>query len=237
MLSIDKLNSGYGKLHVLFDITTEIKENGITVLVGPNGSGKSTLLKSIFGLTNIFSGDIRFKKENVAGFPPHVIARMGIAYLPQTNNIFTNLKVRENLVMAGYTLERNEYTERLDEALLMFPILQDKLESQAGTLSGGQRQMLAMAMAIIRKPEIMMFDEPTASLAPKIATQILQQIISLRDESKITIILAEQNAKSALEIGDNALLLVSGQLTFDGKASELLNHEELGKLYLGIGST
>jgi branched-chain amino acid transport system ATP-binding protein len=119
----------------------------------------------------------------------------------------------------------------------MFPILKDKLDSQAGTLSGGQRQMLAMAMAIIRKPEIMMFDEPTASLAPKIATQILQQIISLRDKSKITIILAEQNAKSALEIGDNALLLVSGQLTFDGKASELLNHEELGKLYLGIGST
>ena len=231
------MNSGYGKLHVLFNITTEIKEKGITVLVGPNGSGKSTLLKSIFGLTNIFSGDIRFKKENVTGFPPHQIARMGIAYLPQTSNIFTNLKVRENLVMAGYTLERNDYTERLDEALLMFPILKDKLETQAGTLSGGQRQMLAMAMAIIRKPEIMMFDEPTASLAPKIATQILQQIISLRDESKITIVLAEQNAKSALEIGDKALLLVSGQLTFDGKASELLNHEELGKLYLGISST
>ena len=162
---------------------------------------------------------------------------MGIAYLPQTSNIFTNLKVRENLVMAGYTLERNDYTKRLDEAFLMFPILQDKLENQAGTLSGGQRQILAMAMAIIRKPEIMMFDEPTASLAPKIAKQILQQIVSLRDESKITIILAEQNAKSALEIGDNALLLVSGQLTFDGKASELLNHEELGKLYLGISST
>jgi len=139
--------------------------------------------------------------------------------------------------MAGYTLERNDYTERLNETLLMFPILQDKWDSQAGTLSGGQRQMLAMAMAIIRKPEIMMFDEPTASLAPKIAKQILQQIISLRDESKITIILAEQNAKSALEIGDNALLLVSGQLTFDGKASELLNHEELGKLYLGISTT
>ena len=139
--------------------------------------------------------------------------------------------------MAGYTLERNDYAERLDEALLMFPILQDKLENQAGTLSGGQRQMLAMAMAIIRRPEIMMFDEPTASLAPKIATQILQQIVSLRDESKITIILAEQNAKSALEIGDSALLLVSGQLTFDGKAQELLNHEELGKLYLGISKT
>jgi len=200
------LNSGYGRLHVLFDITTKIKEKGITVLVGPNGSGKSTLLKSIFGLTNIFSGDVLFKKDNVTGFPPHQIAR-------------------------------NEYTERLSEALLMFPILQDKMESQAGTLSGGQRQMLAMAMAIIRKPEIMMFDEPTASLAPKIATQILQQIISLRDESKITIILAEQNAKSALEIGDNALLLVSGQLTFDGKASELLNHEELSRLYLGISKT
>lgn len=231
------MNAGYGKLHVLFDVTTEIQKNGITVLVGPNGSGKSTLLKSIFGLTNIFSGDILFKNDNIAGSPPHKIARMGIAYLPQTSNIFTNLKVRENLVMAGYTLERNEYTERLDEALVMFPILKDKLDGQAGTLSGGQRQMLAMAMAIIRKPEIMMFDEPTASLAPKIATQILQQIISLRDESKITIILAEQNAKSALEIGDNALLLVSGQLTFDGKARELLNHEELGKLYLGISKT
>lgn len=162
---------------------------------------------------------------------------MGIAYLPQTNNIFTNLKVRENLVMAGYTLERKEYIERLKEVLLMFPILQDKLDSQAGTLSGGQRQMLAMAMAIIRRPEIMMFDEPTASLAPKIAKQILHQIISLRDDYKITVVLAEQNAKSALEIGDHALLLVSGQLTFDGKASELLSHEELGKLYLGISTT
>ena len=207
------------------------------MLVGPNGSGKSTLLKSIFGLTNIFSGDIRFKNDRLTDSPPHQIARMGIAYLPQTNNIFTNLKVNENLVMAGYTLERNVYTERLKEVLLMFPILQDKLDSQAGTLSGGQRQMLAMAMAIIRRPEIMMFDEPTASLAPKIAKQILQQIISLRDDHGITVVLAEQNAKSALEIGDRALLLVSGQLTFDGKASELLSHEELGKLYLGISTT
>lgn len=219
---------------MLFDIDTKVGDKEITVLVGPNGSGKSTLLKTIMGITQVYSGKILFNGNNILGQPPHAITRLGIAYLPQVGNVFADLKVKENLVMASYILSRNEAKKRTDEVLEEFPILKGYIDRRAGTLSGGERQMLAMAMAMMRRPTIMLFDEPTASLAPKIAIEVLNKIVGLREKSGMTVVLAEQNARRALEHGDQAILLVSGRVMYEGGSKELLNHEELGKVYLGI---
>ena len=233
-LQITTLNAGYGTIQVLFDVNMTVQEKAITVIVGPNGSGKSTLVKTIMGITKHYSGDIFFNNQNIAGLSPHLVTKLGIAYLPQVNNVFAELKVRENLLMASYVLSRGEVKTRMQEAIANFPVLQDRMNEKAGTLSGGQRQMLAMAMAIIRRPQIMLFDEPTGSLAPKLAFEVLDKIVELRDNYGITIILVEQNARRALERGDNALLLVSGQVMYEGSADKLLHHEDLGQLYLGI---
>jgi branched-chain amino acid transport system ATP-binding protein len=236
VLDIKKINSGYGKLHILFDIDAIVNRKDIVVIVGPNGSGKSTLLKTIFGLTNVYSGSIKFKEEELVGLPPYQIAKRGIAYLPQVDNVFSNLTVKENLIMAGYTLDKEEANKKAVEVSEIFPIIKKYYNKKAETLSGGEKQMLAMAMALMREPEIMMFDEPTASLAPNIAMQIFDHIVSLRDDLGITIVIAEQNAIRALEHGDKALLLVSGRVIFKGNTKDLLSHSELGKLYLGISS-
>ena len=234
MIEINGLNAGYKRLHVLYDVSLRFERDKINVVVGPNGSGKSTLLKSIFGLTTIYSGSIKFNGVELNGLTPHQIARKGIAYLPQVDNVFSNLTVAENMLMAGYTLRREEVEERIEEVSETFPVIKRYWKSRAGVLSGGERQMVAMAMALLRRPKVMMFDEPTGSLAPKIANEVLEKIVELKDTLRITIILVEQNAKKALEIGDKAYLLVGGRLVFHGDSHELLEHPELGKLYLGV---
>jgi len=234
MLQVQNLVAGYGKLQILDDVSIEARPKEVTVIVGPNGSGKSTLLKSISGLTTIFSGTIQVDDQKLARLHPHVIARMGIAYLPQTENVFTNLSVKENITLSAYTLQKEEVEERVKDVMEIFPQLKNYLSTKATNLSGGERQMLAMAMALLRKPTVMMFDEPTANLAPKIATQVLTAISSLADTMNMTLLLVEQNAKRALEIGDQAYLLVSGKNSYQGTAKGLLEHEEIGRLYLGL---
>ncbi len=234
MLKVSQLNAGYGKLHILYDIDFEAPRREITIVVGPNGSGKSTLLKALFGLATIYSGKIELENRDITRLPPHKRARLGLAYVPQTDNVFTTLTVEENLRMAGYLLEPHELKERIDLVLDIFPTLKEYLKKRAGALSGGERQMIAIAMCLIRDAKMLLLDEPTAQLAPKIATYILNKIVELRDRLGITIVLVEQNAKKALEIGDKAYLLVSGRVAFRGRAQELLEHRELGKLYLGL---
>ena len=234
MLNVNDVLAGYGKLQILNGVSITAKPRETTVIVGPNGSGKSTLLKTIAGYTTVYEGSVEVDGQNITGLASHKVAKRGVAYLPQTNNVFTNLTVTENLRLAGYSVEAESYRTRVKRIMELFPQLTAFSKSKAYNLSGGERQMLAMAIALIRDPNVILFDEPTANLAPKIATQVLNLISSLAKDVGLTILLAEQNAKRALEIGDKAYLLVSGKVTFSGTAHELLEHKELGRLYLGL---
>lgn len=234
ILSVDNLYAGYGKSQVLFDISLNVEEKRICAILGPNGSGKSTILKTIFGLTNIYDGSIKFKGIDITGMKPHKIARLGVAYLPQVDSIYLNLTVRENLIMAGYILPNDEIEERIKYVQEIFPELKNFMDRKILTLSGGERQMVVMARALMRQPSLMMFDEPTAHLAPKISEQIFEKIKELNKNLGVTIILVEQNVKKALEISDIAFLLVSGRINYSGVSKDLLSNKELGRLFLGL---
>ena len=234
MLKVDSISAGYGKLQILSDVSLEANPGELTVVVGPNGSGKSTLLKSIAGLTTIYKGKITMDDRVISGQASHVIARSGLAYLPQTEAVFTQLSVTENFKMAAYTVSKVDFETRLKDSLDIFPQLNAYLGSKVVNLSGGERQMVAMTMALLRKPHTIMFDEPTANLSPKYATQVLRTIQNLVRDRNISVILVEQNARRALEIGDKAYLLVGGRNAFRGTAKELVSHQELAKLYLGV---
>jgi branched-chain amino acid transport system ATP-binding protein len=221
-------------LQILNEVSLKAEPNQITVVVGPNGSGKSTLLKTIAGLTTIHRGQVALDDRVISGLPPHEIARLGIAYLPQTESTFAQLTVAENLKMAGYTVDLIDFQERKKAALALFPKLTSYLNTKVANLSGGERQMVAMSMALLRRPNTIMFDEPTANLAPILATQVLNTIAYLAKNSGITILLVEQNATRALQIGHSAYLLVNGTTIFEGSTKALLEHPELGRLYLGL---
>ncbi len=234
LLETKNLYSGYGKLKVLFDINFQAREGEITVVVGPNGAGKTTLLNSIMGIATIHGGNVYFEGQDVTKVPPYKKARMGIAYLPQLGNVAAGLSVEENLKIAGYLMPKEEVPKRVEEILDMFPRLKEFRKRKAGTLSGGERRMLAIGMALMRKPKILMLDEMTTDLAPILVKQVLNTVVELRDEHKQTILMVEQHAKRALEIGDRGYLLVSGEIRYEGNAKELLEHPQFAKLYLGI---
>ena len=235
MLQVNSVSAGYGSLQILNDVSIEAKPNQITVVVGPNGSGKSTLLKTIAGLTSLYGGKVLLNGKTISTLPQHEIAKAGVAYLPQTESTFTQLTVAENLKMAGYTVERSDFDARLSDSFKIFPKLPQYVNTKAVNLSGGERQMVAMTMALLRKPSVIMFDEPTANLAPMIATQVLNTISQISADSGLTTILVEQNATRALQIGQYTYLLVNGKVVFQGTTKDLLEHKELGKLYLGLG--
>lgn len=231
---MDNVSAGYGKLRILSEVSMRADAGRITVIVGPNGSGKSTLLKAIAGLVSIYSGKVMLDSEDISGLAPHQIARKGLAYLPQNESIFVNLKVSENIMLAGYSVAKTDYESRLGVAMGMFPTINQYMGTKARNLSGGERQMVAMIMALVRKPSVIMLDEPTANLSPKLANQVLASVESLARQAGLAVLLVEQNARRALEIGDTACLLVSGKKVFDGTSKELLEHQELSKLYLGL---
>ncbi len=233
MVELKNVNAGYGKFHVLFDIDLEVPKGRITVVVGPNGAGKTTLLNTIFGLTTVYSGKVIFEGRDITRVPAYRRAKLGIGYTLQLFNIFSTLTVYENLLLAAYDIPRKEFEERLKEIYELFPVLKERRNQKAGTLSGGERQMLAISISLLRKPKLILLDEPTAGLAPKLAKEVLQAIRKLREQG-YTIVLAEQNARAALEIGDQGVLIVSGKIVFKGSAQELLSRKDLAEMYLGL---
>jgi ABC-type branched-subunit amino acid transport system ATPase component len=232
------LNSGYGKLQILFDIEIELNKGELVTIIGPNGSGKSTLIKTIIGLVPTWSGHTVINGEyNVTGMKPYEIVTSGIPinYVPQVSNVFPTLSVWENLHLGA--LPRMDSGQEvilsdMERMFDIFPILQERIEQKAALLSGGERQMLALARALMSNPEIILLDEPSAALAPVLADQIFEKILELK-EIGISIILVEQRATRALKISDRGYVLVSGQVAFKGPAKELIGNEKVGELYLG----
>jgi branched-chain amino acid transport system ATP-binding protein len=233
ILEVQSVDAGYGKSQVLFGVSVLVKERSISAVLGPNGSGKSSLLKTVFGLTKIYGGQIRFRGVDVTTRKPYEIARLGVAYLPQVDNLYLNLSVRENLVMAAYTLPKDKTQTRIDEVMDIFPVLKHLVGKKTLTLSGGERQILVMATALMRQPSLMLFDEPSANLSPKISGQIFDKIKELNQQLGITVVVVEQNTKKALELSNDVYLLVSGRINFHGAAKELAG-QEFGRLFLGI---
>ncbi len=229
--------SGYGKLQVINGVDIHVNEGELVTIIGPNGSGKSTLIKTLIGLVELFEGSVFFREKNVSHMKPHEIIKAGIpfGYVPQLSNVFPSLTIEENLKMGLYVSKWDEkYQERLQELFNLFPILQERFKQKASLLSGGERQMLALARALMPSPEVLILDEPTAALAPYIAEEMLQLIVSLKKSVGISILLVEQRAKRSMELSDRGYVLVTGEIAAEGPAKEILSEDRIRKLYLGM---
>ncbi|MCS7184143.1 MAG: ABC transporter ATP-binding protein [Patescibacteria group bacterium] len=231
LLQIKNLSAGYGKFPVLKGVNIEVNRGEIVVLIGPNGAGKSTVLKSIFKIAAIYEGEIIFKNQKLKKISRHDLIRLGISYVPQGRVIFPNLTVEENLLMGGFILDNELLKQKKDRILEEFPHLKKKLNLIADVLSGGEQQMLVLARGLITDPELLLLDEPSLGLSPKIQKEIFNKILEIKNLG-ISILLVEQNAKKACEIADRIYLLKSGkEVLFGGK--EILSHPLIQKVYLG----
>ena len=229
MFEVSGLHSGYDGTIIIEDININVQHNEIVTIIGPNGSGKSTLLKSIFGIVKPQQGKIEFLNEQITGMKPFRVFEKGISYVPQVENIFSNLTISENLDIGFYTSKIKDTKTELDKIYSFFPQLKNKKSIKSGNLSGGERQMLAIARALIGNPKLLLLDEPTASLAPNLVNEIMQKLIQIKD-SGTSMLLVEQNAKKSLDISDRCYVLVMGKNFFEGKASEIIQNKELGLL-------
>jgi len=231
VLEASELVSGYGEVEILHGVSLRLDRGEIVAIIGPNGAGKSTLMKAIFGLLKVKSGTVRLEGEDITGMSPERIVRKGMCYVPQSENVFPSLSIRENLEMGAFT-RRDGFRHRLDEIYGLFPDLAQRPQLRAGKLSGGQRQMLALARALMLDPKVLLLDEPTASLAPKMVDDIFATIRSI-NQTGVGILIVEQNAKEALGICHRAYVLAGGNNRLEDTGPELLASEEVGKLYLG----
>jgi ABC-type branched-subunit amino acid transport system ATPase component len=231
LLEASQVVSGYGEVEILHGVSLRVDDGEIVSIIGPNGAGKSTLMKAVFGLLKIRSGAIHLNAEDITGLPPQAVVRKGISYVPQSENVFPSLTIRENLEMGAFTRE-NGQRERMAEVLALFPDLSGRLGENASKLSGGQRQMLALARALMLEPRLLLLDEPTASLSPKMVEGIFEAIRDI-NRSGVAILLVEQNARQALSLCHRGYVLAMGQNRLDGPGQELLNNDEVGRLYLG----
>ena len=227
-IDVKNLCSGYDKKQILHDVSFSA-DNNITVVVGSNGSGKSTLLKSIYGLCDIFSGSIYLHQQEITDIPTFKMQSLGVTYMAQNNNVFADLSVYENLVIGNLPNSPD-----LEYVFDFFPTLKEILNLDARQLSGGQRQLLAMAMTISKRPDVMLFDEPTANLSPKNAEMVLDKIKEIQKKMDNCVILVEQNIKNALSICDACYLFTNGKVAYNGTPQKLLSDPDLASNYLGI---
>ena len=231
MLRLESVTAGYTDENIIHEVTLEVEEREIVSIIGPNGAGKSTLMKSVFGLTRMRSGRVRFQGKDVTGKRPDELVRLGLAYVPQEKNVFSSLTVKENLEMGGVSLA-GEMDERLESVLELFPKLAERLGQRAGTLSGGEQKMLAVGRAMVTNPSLLMLDEPSAALSPKVMGQLFAEIEEI-NRMGVTILMVEQNARKALAISDRGYILEMGRNRFQGPAKSLLDNPEVCSLYLG----
>jgi branched-chain amino acid transport system ATP-binding protein len=237
MLRVQSLSSFYGNIQALRGISLHVGYGEIVALLGANGAGKTTLLNSICGLISSRKGNVVFKDQDITKLPPEKIVRLGISQVPEGRQLFGSLTVLDNLVLGAYLHRRNgkkEIQEGLGTVFGIFPILDERQKQLAGTLSGGQQQMLAIGRALMSKPELLLLDEPSMGLAPKIVNEIFEVIKQLRSKNT-TILLVEQNARVALKTADRAYILETGRAVLEGNSEELLENKEVKRAYLGKG--
>ncbi|MDP4157624.1 MAG: ABC transporter ATP-binding protein, partial [Bacillota bacterium] len=231
--TVKNLQVNYGSVQALKDISIEVKQGEIVTLIGSNGAGKSTLLKTISGLIRPKQGSITFEGKDLTSIPPEKIVSIGISHVPEGRRIFSGMTVMENLRIGAYQRKDKKGIEKdLEEVFSLFPILKDRKNQDAGTLSGGEQQMLAISRALLAKPKLIILDEPSLGLAPVIIDKVFEFIEKIRDTG-ITILLVEQNANLALEVSERAYVLETGEIKLTGKSSELLKDEQIMKAYLG----
>ena len=232
ILQASAIVAGYEEVEILHGVSVSIEPEEIVAIIGPNGAGKSTLLKTIFGLLPARQGRIVFQGEEITNQPPDRIVGKGISYVPQTDNVFPSLSINENLEMGAY-IRQDNVSERLEHVYGLFPDLASRRRDNAGKLSGGQRQMLALARALMLDPKVLLLDEPSASLSPKMVGSLFEKIREI-NQGGTAILLVEQNAREALSFSSRGYVLATGENRLEGEASGLLSNEEVAKLYLGV---
>jgi ABC-type branched-subunit amino acid transport system ATPase component len=232
LFELRKVRAGYGKAVVLRDINLDIIEGGVTVVIGPNGAGKTTLLRTIYGLTNLYEGEVLYKGHNITKWEPKRIAEQGIAYVPQEMNIFPSLRVIENLKLVSGKKVKN-YEERLNSVFNLFPVLKDRQNQRAETLSGGESKMLAVGLGLVEVPELLLLDEPSGGLAPVLVNMLFEAFKEIH-RTGTSMLLVEQNAKKAFQLADYGYIIEGGKIKYEGKAEELMDNEEVIQSYFGV---
>jgi len=232
MLSVEGLRAGYGKIEVLHEVALTIEQGQIVTLIGANGAGKTTLLKTISGLIRPAAGTIDFEGESIVRRPPHRIVARGLSHVPEGRAILKRMTVLDNLRMGAYVRNDKDIDRDIDAVFARFPVLSERRDQIAATLSGGEQQMLAIGRALVARPRLLLLDEPSLGLAPKFITLIFQALRELKTEGK-TILLVEQNARKALQVADYAYVMERGRIALSGTGQELLNMPEVQRTYLG----
>jgi ABC-type branched-subunit amino acid transport system ATPase component len=230
-LAADGVTSGYGEVPIVRDVSIRVGPGEIVTIIGPNGAGKSTLLKILFGFLPAWEGRVSLGEDDVTGLEPEALVRRGLAYVPQTDNVFPTLTIRENLVMGGFT-RASEVEDRIAWVFQIFPVLAERPGERAGRLSGGQRQTLALARALMLEPAVLLLDEPSASLSPRMVETVLTSVIEINHHGT-AVLMVEQRARQALAISHRGYVLANGENRLEGAAQELLTSDDVRRLYLG----
>ncbi|KAB1196577.1 MULTISPECIES: ABC transporter ATP-binding protein [Haloferax] len=230
-LDVEGVDSGYGEVQVLRDLSLHLDDDEIVCIIGPNGAGKSTVLKTVFGLLKPWTGTVELGGRDIAGEEPEDLVRIGMGYVPQVDNVFSSLTIDENLKMGGVA-RKEGLQDRIDELYDQFPILDEKRNAKAKTLSGGQRQVLAFARALVMDPEVLLIDEPSAGLAPNIVQSVFKDVQKV-NELGTAVLMVEQNAREGLAISDRGYVLDQGTVAYEGDADSLLDDPEVSRLYMG----
>jgi branched-chain amino acid transport system ATP-binding protein len=234
MLNIQDLHVRYGGIHAVKGVNLNVSEGSIVTLIGANGAGKSSILRAICGLVKPSAGKITFDGKDITRIATDNIIKLGISLVPEGRRVFTNLTVTENLVLGGYTQkEKSQVQKDIDRVFGLFPRLKEREAQLAGTLSGGEQQMLAVGRALMSRPKLMMMDEPSLGLAPMLVKDVFKIIKEIREKEGVTILLIEQNARMALQVADYAYVLETGNITIQGSGSELTRNDAVKKAYLG----
>ena len=236
MLNISKVETFYGNIQALRGVDVKVNEGEIVALIGSNGAGKSTLLMTISGVNKAATGEIVFDSKNIANLPPHDIVNLGISQVPEGRRIFARLTVEDNLRLGASVNEKGKnFDQDSKDVYDLFPVLKDRLTQRGGTLSGGEQQMLAIGRAMMARPRMLLLDEPSLGIAPKLVNQIFSSIKNINKEKKVTVFLVEQNAKKALELADRGYVLVNGKISLEGAGKDLLNNPDVQAAYLEGG--